>query len=389
MSAALTTNVDQKLLRTTKFPPEYEVGVDMSKVQVTVIKKWVADEVERILKNEDEIVTEMIFEILDTKHSPDIKSLQISLGGFLDKDAAPFCLELWKMCISAQANPQGIPQQLLDAKKAELVSRGSSEGHVRPMLIMSSVKRHRPARLAWPVAVRKKSWRLNASLSASVSVSVVLAQQTEVEEGREDATRIAVHRLVTIRDRHQDDVSVTVTATIERLARPTATFHPVADAETTVHHHHHLAAIATGRCLAADRALHHVAAADPHPPIASLAPNHALHHTDATVSAPGHHVVDLAAGKEEPDPAPSITDPAHVLPGATTIAHAPAAHLASATARRRAPFHRHRRRSDRPSRPTTSSPSTTVRWRLTSIGSAGSHRKSRKQTEKPSMRYDQ
>ena len=65
MSAALTTNVDQRLLRTTKFPPEFNVKVDMKKVNVQLIKAWVTDEIARILKSEDDIVTELVFNILD------------------------------------------------------------------------------------------------------------------------------------------------------------------------------------------------------------------------------------------------------------------------------------------------------------------------------------
>ena len=48
--------------------------------------------------------------------------LQISLGGFLDKDAPSFCLKLWQLCLSAQDSPQGIPKQLLEAKKMELIN---------------------------------------------------------------------------------------------------------------------------------------------------------------------------------------------------------------------------------------------------------------------------
>jgi hypothetical protein len=52
---------------------------------------------------------------------PDIKNLQIQLTGFLDKDTAGFCKELWKLCLSAQSNPQGVPKELLEAKKLELI----------------------------------------------------------------------------------------------------------------------------------------------------------------------------------------------------------------------------------------------------------------------------
>ena len=52
---------------------------------------------------------------------PDIKKMQIQLTGFLDKDTASFCKELWKLCLSAQSNPQGVPKELLEAKKLELI----------------------------------------------------------------------------------------------------------------------------------------------------------------------------------------------------------------------------------------------------------------------------
>lgn len=52
---------------------------------------------------------------------PDIKAMQIQLTGFLDKDTAPFCLQLWKLCLSAQTSPQGVPKELLEAKKQELI----------------------------------------------------------------------------------------------------------------------------------------------------------------------------------------------------------------------------------------------------------------------------
>jgi hypothetical protein len=47
--------------------------------------------------------------------------MQIQLTGFLDKDTAPFCKELWNLCLSAQASPQGVPKELLEAKKLELI----------------------------------------------------------------------------------------------------------------------------------------------------------------------------------------------------------------------------------------------------------------------------
>jgi len=65
MSGKLTTDVDKRLLRTTKFPPEFNVKVDMTKVNFPVIKRWVQDEIERILGTQDEVVMNTIFNLVE------------------------------------------------------------------------------------------------------------------------------------------------------------------------------------------------------------------------------------------------------------------------------------------------------------------------------------
>lgn len=65
MSAALTTDVDKRLLRTTKFPPEFNVKVDMTKVNFPVIKTWVKDEIAKILGSDDDVVTNTVFNLVD------------------------------------------------------------------------------------------------------------------------------------------------------------------------------------------------------------------------------------------------------------------------------------------------------------------------------------
>lgn len=63
----------------------------------------------------------MIIRYAHVLFQPDIKKMQIQLTGFLEKDTAAFCKELWKLCLSAQSNPQGVPKELLEAKKLELI----------------------------------------------------------------------------------------------------------------------------------------------------------------------------------------------------------------------------------------------------------------------------
>ncbi|KAF7594502.1 Serine/arginine repetitive matrix protein 1 [Aspergillus hancockii] len=117
----MATSVDAKLLKSTKFPPEFSRKVDMTKVNIEVMKKWIAGKISEILGNEDDVVIELCFNLLEGSRFPDVKSLQIQLTGFLDKDTAKFCKELWSLCLSAQENPQGVPKELLEAKKLELI----------------------------------------------------------------------------------------------------------------------------------------------------------------------------------------------------------------------------------------------------------------------------
>lgn len=108
-------------MRTTKFPPEFNQKVDTTKINIPVIKNWAASELSRILGYEDDVVINLLFDLLEGSKNPDVKSLQIQLTGFLEKDAALFCKELWNLCLSAQKSDTGIPQQLVEAKKLELL----------------------------------------------------------------------------------------------------------------------------------------------------------------------------------------------------------------------------------------------------------------------------
>ncbi|USW54321.1 Putative PWI domain-containing protein [Septoria linicola] len=131
MSAALKTGADARAMRNTKFDPEFSKKVDMTKVNLPVIKKWVSDEIARILNSDDDVVTEMLFTLLEAGKYPNIKQIQTDISGFLDKDAAPFCRQLWKLLLSAQADPKGIPQELLEAKKFELIQERIAEDRAR------------------------------------------------------------------------------------------------------------------------------------------------------------------------------------------------------------------------------------------------------------------
>lgn len=57
------------------------------------------------------------------------KELQLNMDVFLEAEAPAFVADLWKLLLSAQASPGGIPAEFLEQKKAELRQK-----RVRPFL---------------------------------------------------------------------------------------------------------------------------------------------------------------------------------------------------------------------------------------------------------------
>ncbi|CAF1095823.1 unnamed protein product [Adineta ricciae] len=116
-------NKQKKLLKQMKFPDNIDVKIDSSKINLDVIKPWIAKRLHELLGIEDDVVIEYVFNQLEDKN-PDPKMMQINLTGFLGGSKARlFIGELWKFLASAQASPDGIPAELVEMKKQELLRR--------------------------------------------------------------------------------------------------------------------------------------------------------------------------------------------------------------------------------------------------------------------------
>ncbi|XP_010920514.1 uncharacterized protein [Elaeis guineensis] len=116
------SNKQAKLLKTQKFASELDHVVDMTKVQMDVIRPWIATRVTELLGFEDEVLINFVYGLLDGKEV-DGKQMQIQLTGFMEKNTGKFMKELWGLLLSAQNNASGVPQQFLDAKKEETDKR--------------------------------------------------------------------------------------------------------------------------------------------------------------------------------------------------------------------------------------------------------------------------
>ncbi|PWY98515.1 hypothetical protein BCV70DRAFT_201826 [Testicularia cyperi] len=123
-------NKDSALLRSIKFPANFDCKVDMRKVELAVFKPWISQTVTELLGFEDEVVLEYASGMLEEERFPDPKRLQIQLTGFLEGQTAKFVKELWTLLLSAQDSPDGIPQVFVDKKKEELRIKREEEQKV-------------------------------------------------------------------------------------------------------------------------------------------------------------------------------------------------------------------------------------------------------------------
>ncbi|KAI0724881.1 PWI domain-containing protein [Fomitopsis betulina] len=133
-----------KLLKTMKFPVEFEKKVDMRKVNLSVIRPWVVKKIVELVGFEDEVVVEYAMGLLedDSQPTPDPRKMQINLTGFLTKHTTEFMTSLWKLLIEAQESPAGVPQTFVEEKKAEM--RQARMGDTRAI-------EERDRRLAFPL----------------------------------------------------------------------------------------------------------------------------------------------------------------------------------------------------------------------------------------------
>jgi len=119
------TDKERKLLKQMKFEEALNQKVDMSRVNLEVVKPWITAKVNDILGMEDDVVIEYIFTQLEEKNiNP--KIMQINLTGFLNaKRSREFMGELWIMLMEAQASPDGIPASIVEKKMEELKATGN------------------------------------------------------------------------------------------------------------------------------------------------------------------------------------------------------------------------------------------------------------------------
>lgn len=125
--------------------------VDMRKVNLQVIRPWIAKKVVELVGLEDEVVVEYAMGLLEDKQhpvspnhiqdrcscqlrclqTPDPKKMQINLTGFLTNSTPGFMVALWSLLLEAQDSPAGVPRTFVEEKKEEM--RKAREGDTRAL----------------------------------------------------------------------------------------------------------------------------------------------------------------------------------------------------------------------------------------------------------------
>ncbi|GAB1518896.1 hypothetical protein RhiTH_001961 [Rhizoctonia solani] len=112
---------EHRLLKSIKFPPEFDRKVDMRKVELSVMRPWITKKVVELVGFEDEVVVEYVMGLLeDRSKPPDPKVMQINLTGFLESKTPAFMSSLWALLLEAQDSPAGVPASFVQEKKEEL-----------------------------------------------------------------------------------------------------------------------------------------------------------------------------------------------------------------------------------------------------------------------------
>lgn len=130
------TNKETKLMESREWPDYFNERVDFTKTSLDVMKAWISKRVTELLGTEDDIVIEFILQQLLqeadgstladlneqeqlTASAVDPRKVTVSLTGFIGDAAYPFVEDLWRLLLSAQQSPDGVPEEFAQAQQKE------------------------------------------------------------------------------------------------------------------------------------------------------------------------------------------------------------------------------------------------------------------------------
>ncbi len=165
------------------------VQVDLKKINLEVVKPWVTQRVTDLLGFEDEVVINMVHNMLTTpgEKGLDPKEMQITLTGFMHKNAKTFMEEMWRLLLNAQKNPKGIPEDMLEKKKQEIAAR---QVHAAPRTLGRAPAAGPHTRvLLRPMTLRLATEATHANSAVSCAADARTPAQAEKEKIQEEVRR--------------------------------------------------------------------------------------------------------------------------------------------------------------------------------------------------------
>lgn len=118
-----------KMAKAGKFSPILDTKVNVKKINIDFMTKWITAKIIQVVGFEDDILINLVVNILEGE-TIDPKKLQLDVTGFLEKQAQAFVEELWTLLVDAQDQPSGIPSVFIQQKKDEILSREKAKQQV-------------------------------------------------------------------------------------------------------------------------------------------------------------------------------------------------------------------------------------------------------------------
>jgi hypothetical protein len=126
---------NKKLMKTMKFADNIDKKIDMKKIRLELMRPYITNILNELTTVEDDVMVEYVFSQLEEKQHPDGKLIQIMMTGFLGKTKArTFMAELWTTLVEAQTSPHGIPAELIELKREELMKKKEEESKISASL---------------------------------------------------------------------------------------------------------------------------------------------------------------------------------------------------------------------------------------------------------------
>ncbi|KAK8790621.1 hypothetical protein WA588_002370 [Blastocystis sp. NMH] len=209
------TDSEKKLIKSMKFPANFNEKLDVKKVNLDIMKTWIAKEIVSILGFEDDVLIDMIYNMLALDETIDPKHIQVTLTPFLEKNAASFTEKLWNLLLSAQNDPMGIPAEFIQQRMEEIerqkekakateekikesIGKPKEEAPARPSERKMPLLRRRSRERRYDSHRRSRS-RSRVRAAAEAMTAVVVAMSRVMVIVHTARTRVMVVRVMVVR----------------------------------------------------------------------------------------------------------------------------------------------------------------------------------------------